>query len=279
MASTATPANVSAGPIPEGAHFAPITPELLAVPGITLAHVRVLSHVWLQTLGRPEWTQSHQQIATATGLGRKTVQRAVDLLQRHGWLSVEHRRDAAGDAAPSLILCAFPKGVGVQMTTPPVTTDHTGGGPDDHTGGGPDDAHQKSHHQKNQQPQPAPPEQQQPRQETAPMTDPSTWLAAELDADPAACRAAIEAKTKGRTIRTSLLAYVRAIPLDEWRQEVSEQQQATTTLTLTDEAGTVHHVLAKTRPTQRLCSYASAGGHTQHQWTDQHGRDRYLCQP
>lgn len=124
-------------PIPAGAHFAPVTPELLAVPGVTLAAVRVWSHVWLQTLGRPEWTLSHGQIGKATGLSKNSARRAVELLADAGWLMVEHRRDAAGDHAPSLILCAFPEGVCPSVGIPMVTTGHRGMPVDGH--------YQKSH--------------------------------------------------------------------------------------------------------------------------------------
>jgi hypothetical protein len=133
MAQTAIPENT----IPTGVHFAPVTPELLAAPGVTLAHVRVWSHVWLQTLGRPEWTLSHRQIATATGASVPSVKRALRVLAEAGWLTITHRRDAAGDAAPSLILCTFPEGVGSGMNPPPVR--------DEPTGGVRDELHQKSH--------------------------------------------------------------------------------------------------------------------------------------
>lgn len=63
--------------------------------------------------------------------------------------------------------------------------------------------------------------------ETAPMDD-ATWLAAELDADPAACRAAIDHKrqqahTRGRPW-VNITRMVRSvIPLDEWRQALEQQ--------------------------------------------------------
>ena len=75
-----------------------------------------------------------------------------------------------------------------------------------------------------QQGQPAPEPQQ--RQETTPMDD-ATWLAAELDADPAACRAAIDRKRQQAEDRgrpwINVTRMVRSvIPLDEWRQAIAQ---------------------------------------------------------
>jgi hypothetical protein len=113
--------------IPTGARFAPLTPELLNAPGLTLAHVKVWSYVWDQTLGRPTWTLSYRQIAEATGLSRRSAVRAVAWLVGQGWLTRESRRSDSGDPDASLILCTFPTPGVVTPMSPPRDREDTRG--------------------------------------------------------------------------------------------------------------------------------------------------------
>lgn len=58
--------------------------------------------------------------------------------------------------------------------------------------------------------------------------DDATWLAAELDTDPAACRAAIDQKRqqahdRGRPWVNVAHMVRNVVPLDEWRQAVEQR--------------------------------------------------------
>lgn len=114
-----------------------------------------------------------------------------------------------------------------------------------------------------QQRQDTQPAQPQTRQETPPMDD-ATWLAAELNADPAACRAAIDRKRQQATDRgrpwlnvTRMVRHV--IPLDEWRPMVEQ------------------HKPAPRRVTLHQCEQANRGDCPgPHSWEDP--RNRYHCQ-
>ncbi|WP_141006974.1 hypothetical protein [Nocardioides humi] len=92
------------------------------------------------------------------------------------------------------------------------------------------------------------------------MDDLATWLAAELDEDPAACAAAIRYKRRraedaGRPWRNPV-AMVKTIPLDEWRSLVGRSRPA-----------------AK-RATLMQCQ--DRDPHVRHRWED--SRNLYHCQ-
>jgi hypothetical protein len=94
------------------------------------------------------------------------------------------------------------------------------------------------------------------------MTDDATWLAAELDADPAACRAAIDRKRQqaedsGKPWRSVRSMVRNVIPLDEWRPLVKSQAQA-----------------SWTPPTLTQCDGSQCPG-DRHEWRE--GRNRMVC--
>lgn len=125
--------------IPEGVRYAPVPPELLQLDGVQLAHIRVWCHVWLQTLGRPDWDLSYGQLATGAVLSRRSAIRAVSWLVERGWLIRERRRADEGDDAPNLLRCTFPvRGSDTADTTPSDTADTRGSDPAV--------THQKSHY-------------------------------------------------------------------------------------------------------------------------------------
>lgn len=103
------------------------------------------------------------------------------------------------------------------------------------------------------------PSKQQNR-EDRPMED-TTWLAAELDADPAACRSAIDIKRRqaderGRPWRNASHMIRNVITLDEWRPLVEQHKPAA-------------------RPvTHAQCGQPGCAG--PHKWTD--GRNNNYCQ-
>lgn len=109
---------------------------MLAIPGITVSHVHVWAEVYLQTMNRPRWWRSYGNLAEDTGLARVTVIRATTWLKNQGLVSVERRKDEAGDDAPNILRVHFPPVSGVgDETTPSRLHDTAWGRSDDTTGG------------------------------------------------------------------------------------------------------------------------------------------------
>jgi hypothetical protein len=73
--------------------FSQMPDGLITTDGVTLAAIKVWHHVYVQTLGRPGWDLTYQQIAAATGLHRVTVINAVTWLVDSGWLIKSERAD------------------------------------------------------------------------------------------------------------------------------------------------------------------------------------------
>lgn len=127
---------------PMSVPFSQIPSTLLLDPDMTLAAVRVWHIIYTETLGRPGWDLSYQQIADNIGADKRTAQRAVDLLLSKGWLRRIRQKNRTGDAPNLFIICREP---GVPWNQNGVHPVSPGGGTDVTRGGALDVIHQKIH--------------------------------------------------------------------------------------------------------------------------------------
>jgi hypothetical protein len=105
--------------------------DLINDPDMTLSALRAWHVIYVETLGRPGWDLSYQQIAEHIGTKRRaTAVDAIDLLLRKGWLVRIRQKSAQGDDAPNLFaVCREPNVPwNERQTVPGGTPDRTGGG-------------------------------------------------------------------------------------------------------------------------------------------------------
>jgi len=124
--------------------YSQVPSTLLLDPDMTLSAVRVWHVVYTETLGRPGWDLSYQQIADKIGSSRRqTAMDAVALLLNKGWLIRVRQKDALGDSAPNLyVVCREPF---VPWNAESVRSSAQGGAANDTTPGTPDRTHQENH--------------------------------------------------------------------------------------------------------------------------------------
>jgi len=114
--------------------YSQLPSSLLMDEDMTLSAIRAWHTVYVETLGRPGWDLTYQQIADRIGSDRRTAMRAIDLLLSKGWLIREKQKVGNGDAANLFIICREPNvpwheqtplsPPSVSADTPPsVTTD------------------------------------------------------------------------------------------------------------------------------------------------------------
>jgi hypothetical protein len=123
--------------------FSTMPKALLRGEGVTLAAVQVWDEVFTQTLGRPGWDLSHRQLAEATGMGVRTVQRAIEWLAGNGWL-IKVPQSADGVQKANLYRVCREPHVPWNVTSTP-----RGEGLDDQGGIGPSGRHQETHYREN----------------------------------------------------------------------------------------------------------------------------------
>jgi hypothetical protein len=129
--------------------YSMIPSTLLLDQDMTLSAVRTWHVIYCETLGRPGWDLSYQQIAEKIGTKRRqTAMDAVDLLLQKGWLIRTRQKDAKGDSAPNLYaVCREPfvrwsaQGGTPDDTTPTAQVVRRGATP----GGAPERTHQENH--------------------------------------------------------------------------------------------------------------------------------------
>lgn len=118
--------------------FSQMPHGLVMGDGVTVIALRTWHHVYVQTLGRPGWDLSYQQIADAIGHSRRAVIDAVSWLIDNGWLVKHQQVSANGDPGPNLYaVCREPH----------VTWAAPRGEPDRTTGGAAGRTHRDTHHQ------------------------------------------------------------------------------------------------------------------------------------
>ena len=86
--------------------FSQMPDDLITAEGVTFTAVKVWHYLYIQTLGRPGWDHTYQQIAEGIGGGRRTVIEAVNWLVEKGWLM--KREEGSGHAPNAFSVCRSP---------------------------------------------------------------------------------------------------------------------------------------------------------------------------